>query len=631
MNTQGVWIWENSQPEKDEYADFSQTFYVSHPQDPILLEISVDSNYAAYINGQLAAFGQYGDFPHWKVVDSHDITRFCTPGKNTLMITAWHWGETSFSHFPGPAGVYYQIKSKESLLAASGAHTLCRKNPHYHSHQEKMIYWILGYSFCYDATGIDTPWHTAFLTGQEPQLHPRPIDTLTLHPCVDGKIIGGNGSTHFLLDMGQEEVGFLELSLESDCPQRICIAYGEHLVDSAVPQYIGDRDFSVNYIAAPGENHYQNPFRRLGCRYLEVFCEAPIRLHFMGICPTMYPVNVIPFNAGSPRRQKIYDTAIRTLRLCMHEHYEDCPWREQALYGMDSRNQMLFGYAAFGETRFPRASLLLFGKDNREDGMPAICAPTNFDLVIPSFFLHWYQAILEYTEYSKDLTLARELWPKLCSILDALYCFADSTTGLIPCLPGNNYWNFYEWTDGKMSDPDHTNEGTDLLLNALFLRALQAMHRLAELTGLSYSLCDITQTLKQTIRQTFRLSSGLYATDPEHTHISELGCALAVLTGVADKQDAQVICDHFLEEDRGDTVSVSLSMTTFIYDALLQTDRDRYASWILEDIDRRCGYMLDHDATTFWETMKGWRDFNDAGSLCHGWSALAAYYYPLLL
>ena len=44
-----------------------------------------------------------------------------------------------------------------------------------------------------------------------------------------------------------------------------------------------------------------------------------------------------------------------------------------------------------------------------------------------------------------------------------------------------------------------------------------------------------------------------------------------------------------------------------------------------------CGYMLDEGATTFWETMAGWKDFQNAGSLCHGWSALAAYYYRRLL
>jgi hypothetical protein len=40
--------------------------------------------------------------------------------------------------------------------------------------------------------------------------------------------------------------------------------------------------------------------------------------------------------------------------------------------------------------------------------------------------------------------------------------------------------------------------------------------------------------------------------------------------------------------------------------------------------------MLQKDATTFWETALGDNDFDGAGSLCHGWSALPIYYYHKL-
>ena len=49
------------------------------------------------------------------------------------------------------------------------------------------------------------------------------------------------------------------------------------------------------------------------------------------------------------------------------------------------------------------------------------------------------------------------------------------------------------------------------------------------------------------------------------------------------------------------------------------------------DIDEKYGHMLSCGATSFWETMAGWRDFGEAGSLCHGWSALPAYYFHKLL
>jgi hypothetical protein len=71
-------------------------------------------------------------------------------------------------------------------------------------------------------------------------------------------------------------------------------------------------------------------------------------------------------------------------------------------------------------------------------------------------------------------------------------------------------------------------------------------------------------------------------------------------------------------------------MQTFRFDALLRVNREKYAPIILSEIDRTCLYMLRNGATTFWETIKGEADFMDAGSLCHGWSALPIYYYEIL-
>jgi hypothetical protein len=41
--------------------------------------------------------------------------------------------------------------------------------------------------------------------------------------------------------------------------------------------------------------------------------------------------------------------------------------------------------------------------------------------------------------------------------------------------------------------------------------------------------------------------------------------------------------------------------------------------------------MLAEDATSFWETEDGAAAFGNAGSLCHGWSALPIYYLHKLL
>ena len=71
-------------------------------------------------------------------------------------------------------------------------------------------------------------------------------------------------------------------------------------------------------------------------------------------------------------------------------------------------------------------------------------------------------------------------------------------------------------------------------------------------------------------------------------------------------------------------------MLGFVYDALLAADKEN-KDFVLADIREKYGYMLENGATSFWETIVGEADFNKAGSLCHGWSAMPIYYYRTLL
>jgi len=72
-------------------------------------------------------------------------------------------------------------------------------------------------------------------------------------------------------------------------------------------------------------------------------------------------------------------------------------------------------------------------------------------------------------------------------------------------------------------------------------------------------------------------------------------------------------------------------MKAFLYDALLGIDQERYSDWVINDIDQTYSYMLEQGATSFWETIDGAKAFENAGSLCHGWSAIPIIYYHRLL
>ena len=456
MTNASKWIWRQDSEGYDQYCDFYDSF--SYVSGKVTLKISADSNYALYINGIFAESGQYADYPHYKIYDELDLTAHCKVGKNHIAITVWHYGKTSLCYFPGKAALRYEIEIDGEIAAYSDENTLCRQSREYQSGLCKQMTSQMGFSFHCDLTA-DDGWRLGALSGfekamvvdQELPLSSRPVKKLLFGEKCECKTLISEDGKHFLYDIGYEEVGYLTLKLKSTAKQKLLITYGEHIQDGCVRRLIGDRDFSVEITVGEGENLYMNPYRRLGLRYLEVFAEEPIEPEYITVTPVYYPTNQRGRLPKDELDRRIYEVCVRTLELCMHEHYEDCPWREQALYCMDSRNQMLCGYYCFEEYEFARASLKLMSMDDRYDGLLSLCFPagnygTAKGLSIPSFSLHYYTQMREYIDYSGDLTLAREAYPKLLSVMKA---FTDRLEdGCVKSFTGREHWNFYEWVDG---------------------------------------------------------------------------------------------------------------------------------------------------------------------------------------
>jgi hypothetical protein len=103
---------------------------------------------------------------------------------------------------------------------------------------------------------------------------------------------------------------------------------------------------------------------------------------------------------------------------------------------------------------------------------------------------------------------------------------------------------------------------------------------------------------------------------------------LAVLCGAAKGENAKQICEALVHGQ--ELTKASLSMMCFKYDALLKVNREKYSTFIIKDIEAKYKKMLDAGATSFWETELGEADFQNTGSLCHGWSAMPVYYLNIL-
>ena len=624
MFDQAKWIWQSVAPMKDEYVRFSFDFVWNGER--ALLRLCADSDYNLLINGALVAFGQYHTYEEQAVYEEISLENSLRMGENSVEILVWYYGEANFSYSVGRAGLLFELLLNDRVALYSDERTACAIEPRYARGACKPLTAQLGLSYAYDATrSAPATWENAVVVQKPYPVKKRPVSRLIMENGVQGTPVGEWNGKKYVYDFGEELVGFLSFSLACEKESEVTISYGEHLVGGEVPRKIRSRDFSFSYRAPVGESAFCNAFRRLGCRYVSFESDVPFRVTALRLLPTVYPLSARPFAADTPLRQRIYDTALHTLRLCMHEHYEDCPWREQALYTMDSRNQMLCTYLAFGEYAFPRASLDLFATARRCGGLLPICAPCDCDVTIPSFSLHYFAQVEEYLQYSRDVAYVRGIYGSLLSLLDAFN--VRLTDGLLPEFEGETYWNFYEWREGL--DKNSANR-YNLILNALYLRALQAMARIARVLGeaddFSARVCELQRAIRAYFYDETR---GLFLLGREEPLVTELGNYLCVLTGVVKGREARALIDTL--QNARDVIPLTLSMRCFAYDAQLLVDKAHFAPRVLADIDTRWGRMLDAGATSFWETELGALDFNGAGSLCHGWSALPIYYYHTLI
>ncbi len=620
------WIWADCEVSEDQYTEYIDVIEATN--EKMLLHLSCDTDYTLYINGKYVASNQYGDFEHYKIYDTVDVTPYLTKESNTVKFIVYYCGVNTQRYRKAKAGLIYEFVSGGKIVAYSEAKTLSRVSPTYVSGQKRFVSVQLGFSFTYDATKENEYGYShSVYVDKTVSFYPRPTEKLQVLPRREVKEIKKE-HWGYLIDLGSEVVGLATLDFVSSCEQTITVAYGESLDDGRVRAKIGNRNFFFEYKAKTGANIFTDYMLRLGCRYLEVICDTPIEINYLGILPQVYPVNEKTCKIDNSLDRQIYDICVNTLRLCMMEHYVDTPWREQCLYAFDSRNQMLCGYFALedGNREYARSNLKLMGEDKRADGLLSICYPCGSELAIPSFSLYYVIGMREYMDYSGDTSLAAEYSQKIEDILDEF--LKNSKNGLINTFSGEQMWNFYDWSKYLSGSIDKNKESQpDLVINCLFVMALDAYENMCKATGRNFKYCGKADELRRFIIAEFKGESPLLSLHKGSSEYTSLGNSLAIICGAVAGEDATTICDKIINEE---TTPSSLSMNVWKYDALMLTDTKRYREYILSEIRAHYKKMLDSGATTVWETAGGSADFSNAGSLCHGWSAVPVYIFHRL-
>ncbi len=667
-----IWL---PQERENQYAQFLQVF--DFDTGGAYLLIACDSRASVRLNGRFVGLALYDGTPGTSWYDRFDLSSYLREGENRLEITVWHQGVDTNCYTKGRAFVIFSCRQDLPegvcrVLAHSGAQTLCREDTRYDS--SMVLSNQIGLLWNYDQMAGCEAWTEAHcLTEQTWRYLPRPIlrqrlcERQNASVCAHGYLLPGDGMPfesaflsarlreekmdmrqpyYEIWDCGEECSGLLEIEVQSDRGCRVELGWGEHLDDLRVRSHIGARYFRTTLVFGAGRHTFRHDFQRVGLRYVEAHifpldggCAACC---YAGVRPLEYPVHERgQFHCLDALHQRICDTAVRTLRLCMHEHYEDCPWREQALYAMDSLNQTLCGYYCFGEYRFAAASLELLARGMQPDGFLALHTPGKEKVTIPYFTCMWCVAIRDYLLYSGDHDTVKKLWSTLSFAVESR--LAELQNDLVPAKTAPEYWHFYEWNALMSGEPIFRTEAihprVDAPYQMFFLMMLDAVAELARELGEADHAARLESIRAQTIaavrtlfwdekKSCFLLfadyskNGTLRATE---SGVSELVQALAVLTGVADERQRELLLPRLADGDPS-WMRCTLSMIRFRFEALL-TEPELYTERVFADIAEIWGKMLYAGASSFWETEDGADAFDDAGSLCHGWSAMPVYFY----
>ncbi len=668
-----VW-YETDKSLCNQYVEFRQTFVSESTRAK--LYISCDSRAVVYLNNRFVGLVLYDGTEKICWYEEYELADCKKNEENELRVLVYYQGISSSNYTAvRPQLIFgletWQEKGNWEWTAYSGETTLSRIDEKYQSGPVERNQ--MGYVWHYDASVPECKWQQAKCwEGEDREYRKRPIhrqelgERLDTCICAHGYLPDEQGQEfgkvllnpvpleeklstdrpyYLIIDCQEECSGLLDLEIDGAKGTKIYLGWGEHLADKRVRSHIGERYFESSYSCQEGKQYFVHYFHRLGLRYLElhVYPAEGSRTDclYAGIRPLMYPVKVTNhMHLHNQLHQKIYDVAVKTLRLCMHEHYEDCPWREQALYAMDSLNQALCGYYCFGEYPFAAACLELFGEGLKEDGFLELHTPGKDAVAIPYFTFMWVIALRDYLLHSKDDGLVRKLWQKIKMVVEKR--LEECEQGLLLTQRSTAYWNFYDWSDLLSGEPIYRDEELEKRVDApyqmSFLLMLDAVKTMSHILGYAEYEEKLNRIICQMQRACFELfweeeseSFLTYAYEkngkfyPTQGEYGELVQAWAVLSGVVTGTQRDKLLSKLASGQLG-WVPCTLGMIRYKYEALF-LQPERYGAWVFQDIAKIWGKMISAGATSFWETQDGEAAFDGAGSLCHGWSATPVYFY----
>ncbi|WP_308636466.1 alpha-L-rhamnosidase-related protein [Paenibacillus silvisoli] len=361
------------------------------------------------------------------------------------------------------------------------------------------------------------------------------------------------------------------------------------------------------------------PFWFRTFRYVRLEIETgpkALALTGIGYRETGYPLEVeSEFDCSDPDFKTMWTMGIRTLQLCMHETYEDCPYYEQLQYTKDTRLMMRYQYGISTDDRLAKRAMFDFHSSQLPSGMLQCRTPSMFTHIIPAFSFDWIYMLQEHFAYFGDLQLIRRYRPTVIALLD-WFERARTAEGLVGGMPPR-YWTHFDWVnEWPGGSPPLPKDRPMTLHSLMYAAALNAAAELMQQSGWTELAAEYRDKAADVnaavIRTCWSEKRQLFEDAPGSGSFSQHPQVWAVLSGLTEGDAARQLLQRSLHDES--LPVISLPMTYQLLQALNAAglyDELGPAYW------ERWRKFIGLELTTFPE-----EDIVGPRSDCHGWSAL---------
>ena len=556
--------------------------------EPLEVDVSADERYVLLLDGREISRGPHRGLAHRWHYQSYRITAL-EPGTHRLEAVCWQLGEHAplaqvsvRGGFVLKASGRYDAalttgRAKWQAGRLSGTRMTVRADPSMFG--VGSVCEVRGTSFLgeepaewTEARVVRGPVKTfAGLLTQGWMLFPSALRDMMFERKAPGRIVRGtdllrpgtvipaHAKAEALWDLGNYYCAYPFVRTSGGRGARIVWRWNECLMDESLKK--GDRSAfeGLDLLKNRGDTFlpdgrdgavFTTPWWRCGkwCKIEVETADEPLVIAGVEFAETRYPAEFkASFECDDPLVARIRPLCERSLLMCMHEMFFDCPYYEQQMYPGDSRVQYLVSGLAETEDRMVRNAITLYDTDRRENGMIPMNCPTRGTQDALGFSCCEVIMHGDYAWQHANRDWLRMRLPGMNHTLMGFEAFARAD-GLLGRTPG---WNFVDWVPdwntasggGGGVPPDGNSDRPNAEINLQYLYALESAIRAERAVGeesLAAHWEARANRLKAAIREWFwDRGRGLFASDIAHANFSEHAQCLALLCDVVTGDEAK--------------------------------------------------------------------------------------------